>query len=186
MKLIRYTLNNAPEDIRFGVLKDKEIFSIEGDVFSGKFQIGSLASTLDAVTLKAPCLPSKVVGIAINFEGIDNFSAEMAEPMVFVKPASCVCGPYSEVKNPFPELKWWGEAELAVVIGKMVKNITEEDASDAVFGFTIANDTPMSASTDSNVGLQFNVKYGAAKLDTVAVQYVADAEYNNAFPTDPT
>ena len=141
MKLIRYTLNNAPEDIRFGVLKDKEIFSIEGDVFSGKFQIGSLASTLDAVTLKAPCLPSKVVGIAINFEGIDNFSAEMAEPMVFVKPASCVCGPYSEVKNPFPELKWWGEAELAVVIGKMVKNITEEDASDAVFGFTIANDT---------------------------------------------
>ena len=51
---------------------------------------------------------------------------------------------------------------------------------------TVANDTPMSASTDSNVGLQFNVKYGAAKLDTVAVQYVADAEYNNAFPTDPT
>lgn len=62
--------------------------------------------------------------------------------MVFVKPPSCVCGPGEAVINPFPDLPWWGEAELGVVVGRRMTGVSEAEAEsgESVLGFTIGND----------------------------------------------
>jgi 2-keto-4-pentenoate hydratase/2-oxohepta-3-ene-1,7-dioic acid hydratase in catechol pathway len=78
--------------------------------------------------------------MAINFDGIDGFSPEMSEPMVFIKPGTSVTNPGADVTNPWPDLPWWGEAELGVVINRTLKNVTEEEARNSILGFTIGND----------------------------------------------
>ena len=95
---------------------------------------------LSEVKLLAPCTPRKIIAMAINFSGIDGFSKDMSEPLVFIMPETCVCSPGKTVVNPFPGLPWWGEAELAVVIKKRARNVSLEKVGEYVLGFTIGND----------------------------------------------
>ncbi|MBB6446220.1 fumarylacetoacetate hydrolase family protein [Bacillus benzoevorans] len=64
-----------------------------------------------------------------------------ARPTVFTKATEVVAGPYEEIplSNEFTE-KFDYEAELAVVIGRKGKNISEAEASDYIFGYMCAND----------------------------------------------
>ena len=140
MKIVRYIANNSI-DPKIGVLVESSIFELEGDIFATNKKIGSFVDSISNIKLLSPCQPSKIICVAINFSGIDRFSPTMTEPLVLVKPPSCICGPGDTVVNPFPELPWWGEAELAVVIGKRLRNIPESEVRDGVLGFTIANDT---------------------------------------------
>jgi 2-keto-4-pentenoate hydratase/2-oxohepta-3-ene-1,7-dioic acid hydratase in catechol pathway len=80
------------------------------------------------------------VAVAINFPGIDGYSPKMSEPLVFVKPGTSVCNPGDPVINPFPELPWWGEAELGVVLRHRLRDATETEVQRAILGFTIGND----------------------------------------------
>lgn len=141
MKIVRYTINNSSMVALNGVVKDDAVFELEGDILGTNKKIGKFVGSINDVRLVSPCQPSKIICVAINFPGIDNFSPSMLEPLVFVKPSSCICGPGDTITNPFPKLPWWGEAELAVVIGKRIRNITEREAHDNIIGFTIANDT---------------------------------------------
>ena len=140
MKIIRYIANDSIEP-KFGVLLEDSVFELESDIFDKNKKIGIFVDSVSNVRLLSPCQPSKIVCVAINFSGIDRFSPTMTEPLVLVKPPSCICGPGDTVVNPFPELPWWGEAELAVVIGKRLRNVAESVIRDGVLGFTIANDT---------------------------------------------
>lgn len=141
MKIVRYTTNDPSMRAQNGVVKGESVFELEGDILSANTQIGGFVGNIADVRLLSPCQPGKIICVAINFPGIDHFSPTMSEPLVFVKPPSCICGPGDTVVNPFPKLPWWGEAELAVVIGKRLRNIAESEARDGVLGFTIANDT---------------------------------------------
>jgi len=78
--------------------------------------------------------------MAINFPGIDHYSPDMSEPMVFIKPSTCVCDPGDEIVNPFPGLSMWGEAELGVVIKNRLLKATSQEVKDGILGFTIGND----------------------------------------------
>lgn len=61
--------------------------------------------------------------------------------MFFTKAPQCVIGPDDEVESHSQLTKWLDyEAELAVIIGKTGKNISEKDAMSHVFGYTAAND----------------------------------------------
>jgi 2-keto-4-pentenoate hydratase/2-oxohepta-3-ene-1,7-dioic acid hydratase in catechol pathway len=137
MRLIRYTTGDS--EVQWGVLVGEEVAEVIGDVLS-KWSIGDIQAKLMDVTLHAPCVPSKVVCVAINYAGIEGFSSNMEEPLVFIKPGSSVVGPYSTVINPFPNSRWWGEAELGIVIKKRAHKITESQASEHVLGLTIGND----------------------------------------------
>lgn len=141
MQLIRYLLSNSLTDAGIGVVQDGSVFELKGDVLTGDWSVGGRVGALAEVRLLSPCKPGKIVCVAINFPGIDHFSPSMSEPLVFVKPPSCICGPGDIVVNPFPKLPWWGEAELAIVIGKRLRNIPEVEVRDGILGFTIANDT---------------------------------------------
>jgi len=95
------------------------------------------------VILLAPITgPDKVLCIGMNYK--DHCEEQGApvptEPVVFNKFPSCIAGPTDPL--PYPEvtkeLDW--EVELAIVIGKRCKNISEGDALDHILGFTVAHD----------------------------------------------
>jgi 2-keto-4-pentenoate hydratase/2-oxohepta-3-ene-1,7-dioic acid hydratase in catechol pathway len=90
----------------------------------------------------APTLPSKIVCIGMNYAA---HAAEIKqdlpdEPLMFFKPNSTVIGPGDAVVLPRQSSKVELEIELAIVIGKLTKDITREQAADHIWGFTIAND----------------------------------------------
>jgi 2-keto-4-pentenoate hydratase/2-oxohepta-3-ene-1,7-dioic acid hydratase in catechol pathway len=141
MKIVRYIPANSEPHALFGTVIDGAVFELVGDILSEAVQVGSRVGPVTDISLIAPCQPRKIICIAINFPRIDNFSPNMREPLVFVKPPTCICGPNETITNPFPELPWWGEAELAVVIGKRLRNVPESKIRSGILGFTIANDT---------------------------------------------
>ncbi len=138
MKIIRYEQKGVQEPA-FGFLEEDDIYRLTGDPLSVA-EKGPLVGKLGEVRLLSPCLPGKIVAVAINFPGIGGYSPEMTEPLVFIKPASCIANPGGTIVNPFPDLPWWGEAELGVVIKKRLRNISLDNVSEGIFGFTIGND----------------------------------------------
>jgi len=137
VRIVRYSTGNL--DVHWGVLVEGKVAEIIGDIL-GEWSVGAVQANLNEVTLLAPCTPSKVVCVAINYAGIDGFSSKMREPLTFIKPGSSVVGPGTIVTNPFPDTRWWGEAELGVVMKRHAHKITESQVAEHVLGLTIGND----------------------------------------------
>ncbi|MFN3980013.1 MAG: fumarylacetoacetate hydrolase family protein [Caldilinea sp.] len=100
------------------------------------------AYTLDEVRLLAPVTPSKIACVGRNYA---EHAAELGndvppEPLIFLKPPSSLIGPGEEVVYPAISERVDHEGELAVVIGRRCRNVSEKDALSYVFGYTIAND----------------------------------------------
>ena len=98
---------------------------------------------LDAARLVSPVIPrSKVVGIGRNYAAhVEETDARPpAEPIVFLKPNTAVVGPDTPILLP----PWSGEvhyeAELAVVIRSVAKDLDPADAPRVILGYTAAND----------------------------------------------
>src|SRR5215213_3995835 len=97
----------------------------------------------DAVRLLAPVIPrSKVIGIGRNYAA---HAAELgnevpAEPLVVLKPNTSVAGPGDPVLYPSQSHEVHYEGELAVVIGRICRDVPAERAAEVVFGYTIGND----------------------------------------------
>jgi 2-keto-4-pentenoate hydratase/2-oxohepta-3-ene-1,7-dioic acid hydratase in catechol pathway len=95
------------------------------------------------VRLLAPVLPrSKVVGIGRNYAA---HAAEMGndvptEPLMFLKPNTSVVGPGDPIFYPSQTSNLHFEGELAVVIGRICRDVPPEQATDVIHGYTIAND----------------------------------------------
>jgi 2-keto-4-pentenoate hydratase/2-oxohepta-3-ene-1,7-dioic acid hydratase in catechol pathway len=116
-------------------------------VVLAKHPLISLDTTGERVAIKevkllAPTLPSKIVCIGMNYAA---HAAEIKqdlpdEPLMFFKPNSTVIGPGDAVVLPRQSSRVELEIELAIVIGKLTKDITREQAADHIWGFTIAND----------------------------------------------
>ena len=128
----------------FGVLIEDYFWTLVGNNPYGNLELSGEKFPLENVVLISPCVPSKVIGIALNFSGIQGYNPDMSEPLVFLKAPNTVTGPNSIVEIPFSSLKAWGEAELAVVIKKRASKIQRDEVDDHVLGFTIANDVSVS------------------------------------------
>ncbi len=98
---------------------------------------------LDDVRLLAPVLPSKIVAIGRNYA---DHAREMggeppAEPVIFLKPSTSVIGPGDPIGRPAVLSERVDfEGELAVVIGRLCRDVPPERAPEVVFGYTCAND----------------------------------------------
>jgi 2-keto-4-pentenoate hydratase/2-oxohepta-3-ene-1,7-dioic acid hydratase in catechol pathway len=86
--------------------------------------------------------PGKFIGIGLNFsDHAAEIGAEIPkEPIVFMKASSCISGPYDDIIIPKNSKKSDWEVEIAFVIGKEVKNISEIEAENFIFGYCIVND----------------------------------------------
>jgi len=125
--------------VHYGILESDNVYELLG-VVTDNFTVGKFVGRLDAFKILAPCEPTKVICAAVNFPGTSHFSDSMNEPLFFIKPASSVTGMDARVKNPFPDRRWWGEAELGIVVKKQMKNVPESEVKNFVLGVTIGND----------------------------------------------
>ena len=140
MKIARFSHKDA---IAYGIVDGEELVVLSGDpMFAGYETTGERVALSDAALL-APVIPrSKVVCVGKNFH---DHAAEMGsvapeEPLLFLKPNTAVIGPGDSVIRPPQSENTHFEGELAVIIGKIAKNISVDDALDVVFGYTVGND----------------------------------------------
>ena len=99
----------------------------------------------DDVRLLAPVLPSKAVCVGKNYAAhAAEFGMEVPdEPLVFLKPSTAVIGPHDPIRLlPISRLVDH-EGELAVVIGRIARNVRSEDAFKHILGYTCANDVTL-------------------------------------------
>ncbi|MFH1736496.1 MAG: fumarylacetoacetate hydrolase family protein [Actinomycetota bacterium] len=128
-------------EITFGVLEEEVVRVIKPDPFSDWRETGERFLLTD-VTLLAPCVPTKVVAVGLNYT---DHAAELSmdipdEPILFLKPAESVIGPGERIIYPAASQQVDYEAELGIVIKKTAKNISEDNTSGYILGYTCAND----------------------------------------------
>ena len=138
MKLARFALGDR---IGYGVVEGEALKEIEGDIF-GRFELTRAEHRLSQVTLLAPCQPSKVVAVALNYRAhIEEMKRHIPdEPTIFIKPSTSVIGPEQNIVYPATSQRVDYEAELAVVIGKKATGISQAQAADYILGYTCIND----------------------------------------------
>lgn len=92
--------------------------------------------------LLAPLEPRAIVCIGLNYaqHAAESGMKVPVNPVVFMKTVSTLNNPYDPIDIPKIETKVDWEVELAVVIGKKCKDVTEADALNYVLGYTVAND----------------------------------------------
>ena len=140
MRIIRFKAKNELENFQFGILESENVYELNGNALNNPKK-GNFVCKLNDIKLLHPCIPSKIICVAINFNGVEGFSNKMQEPLVFIKPNTSCANPNDDIINPFPNIPWWGEAELGVVIKNKMKNVSEEFVKDGILGFTLGNDT---------------------------------------------
>ena len=86
--------------------------------------------------------PGKFIAIGLNYSdhAKETGAKTPTEPIVFMKATSSICGPNDEIEIPKGSNKLDWEVELAFVVGKYTKNISEKDAPDHILGYCIVND----------------------------------------------
>ena len=144
MRVARFA---GEDDPQFGVIGEEDgvptIAVLKGDPLYAGFELTGQKIAVDDVRLLAPVIPrSKVVCVGKNYA---KHAAEMggdvpAEPLIFLKPNTSVIGPGEPIFYPDQSENVHFEGELAVVIGRICKDISVEDAPKVIFGYTVAND----------------------------------------------
>ena len=142
MRICRYT---DGEDPYFGLVDGagEKIAQISGDPLYTKIELTGVTATVDRVRLLAPVIPrSKVIGIGRNYAAhAQEMGAEPPkEPMMFLIPNTAVIGPGDPVVMPPQSERVDYEGEVAVVIGRMCRDVSPEEAAKSIFGYTCAND----------------------------------------------
>lgn len=145
MRIARFTTGDDP---RYGLVQTEHgkdyLAVLNGDpLFMPVNPTGERIEIGDGVRLLAPVIPrSKIVGVGRNYA---DHAAEMgneipASPLLFFKPNTAVVGPDDPIVLPEFTSEVSYEAELAVVIGRLTKDVTPESALKHVLGYTVAND----------------------------------------------
>lgn len=140
MKIARFSHDDG---ISFGIVDDDELVVLKADPMFAGYETTGERVPLAGARLVAPVIPrSKVVCIGKNYH---DHAAEMggeapAEPLLFLKPNTAVIGPNDAIILPPQSQQIEHEGELAVVIGRITKNVSVADALGSVFGYTVAND----------------------------------------------
>lgn len=152
MKVARFQVDG---EISFGVLDAAEhgdgveVVELVGDPLVQGYDTTGRRFALTEVRLLAPVIPrSKIVCVGKNYAdhvaemaGVTGIGSEApADPLLFLKPNTAIIGPEDAIVLPEISDRVEHEGELAMVIGAVAKNVSEEDALKYVFGFTCAND----------------------------------------------
>ena len=139
MKFVRYYFEGQ---IYFGVVRNNKINKINGNIFS-TYSFSDETVNIKKVKILSPVNPPNIFAIGLNYRqhARETGHSLPERPVVFLKATSSLTSTESNII--LPEIapgKVDYEAELAVIIGKEAKNISEEEVDDYILGYTCAND----------------------------------------------
>ncbi|MCX7821142.1 MAG: fumarylacetoacetate hydrolase family protein [Brevinematales bacterium] len=122
----------------YGIVEEEKVYKID-DLFSRELKEEFEINKLEILP---PVIPTKIVAIGLNYK---DHAEEMKmklpeEPLIFLKPPSSILKHKGKIIYPDCSERVDYEAELAVVIKKVTKNISKEEAKDFILGYTAFND----------------------------------------------
>jgi len=150
LKLVSYSTDDGTPHI--GYIEDGEIRPLGGASILEYIEHGRSAErqpgggevvALEEAWLHAPITrPQKIIAIGLNYEdhAAETGGEAPEKPIVFAKYPNTIIGPGEAIRIPPITEQADYEAELAVVIGRPAKNVSQSEALDYVFGYTNAND----------------------------------------------
>jgi 2-keto-4-pentenoate hydratase/2-oxohepta-3-ene-1,7-dioic acid hydratase in catechol pathway len=133
---VRYAFKGT---VSYGILEGEIIRPVTGNIFEDP-EPASTTVRLSDVRLMAPCQPSKVIAVGLNYKSHLGDKAPAAFPGLFAKLTSSIVGPEDFILLPLDATNTHYEGELVIVIGKRGKNITPAEAPRYIFGVTAGND----------------------------------------------
>ncbi|MFV1971747.1 MAG: fumarylacetoacetate hydrolase family protein [Acidimicrobiia bacterium] len=139
MKIVR--IDAEADDITYGTVEPDGIRLYHGSPFF-HWERSETVLPITQVKLLSPVIPTKIIAVGRNY--VDH-AAEMASevpdsPAIFLKPPTTVIGPMAPIRIPQGVGEVHHEAELAVVMGKVTRNVKAGDVPDHILGYTAAND----------------------------------------------
>ena len=146
MLISRFLYQNK---VRFGIVEKDIISLIVGNPFDRIEPTGKRIGR-DEVRFLSPVEPSLIIGIGRNYRGhIEEIGEQSPEmPAVFFKPGRSIIAHREPVMIPEWATRVDYEAELGVIIGRKMHNVSEEAVGDSVFGYTCFNDI-----TERDIGM---------------------------------
>jgi 2-keto-4-pentenoate hydratase/2-oxohepta-3-ene-1,7-dioic acid hydratase in catechol pathway len=148
MRIARFSIDG---NVAFGVVEgdptgpngfDGLVIDIIKGIPFADFDLSGTKVPLDKVRLLPPVLPNKIVAFGRNYPA---HAAELGNeasdaPWAFFKPSTSVIGPGDPIVYPMFSREVHHEAELAVVISRMCREVPRERVKDVILGYTCAND----------------------------------------------
>lgn len=138
MRLVRFLAQNKPA---YGILDNDDVVELDGDgyaLLSSRRTVHRAAE----VRLLAPCIPSKVVAVGLNYRdhARELGMAVPENPVLFLKPPTAVIGPGDDILYPSMSRQVDYEGELGIVMRDRARQIAPGDAHKHILGYTCAND----------------------------------------------
>lgn len=139
MKIVR--VDTKSDDITYGAVEPEGIRLHRGTPFVA-WEPTETVVPWEEARLLAPVIPTKIVAVGKNYA---DHAAELGSdvpttPIIFLKPPTAVIGPLQAIRLPGLSDEVHHEAELAVVMGRVAKNVPIEDVGGHILGYTAAND----------------------------------------------
>jgi 2-keto-4-pentenoate hydratase/2-oxohepta-3-ene-1,7-dioic acid hydratase in catechol pathway len=129
------------EDFFYAKVVDGELFRLEGDVF-GSHSFARKPTPRKGVKTLVPVEPGKIIAIGLNYaDHVREMGRELPkEPLFWFKATTSLLPDGGKIEVPYPQHRTDFEAELAIVIGRKIRNVTPAAAPRYIFGYTAAQD----------------------------------------------
>lgn len=141
MKFIRYRFGDR---VCWGRLEGDTVVELSAAPWSADFREMRRFALDPETPILPPCEPTKIVCVGKNYAAhikeLHPGEDSPNEPLLFLKPPSALLPPRGKILMPPQSERIEYEGELAVVIGRRLAWGAPEDASMAIFGYTLAND----------------------------------------------
>jgi 2-keto-4-pentenoate hydratase/2-oxohepta-3-ene-1,7-dioic acid hydratase in catechol pathway len=128
-------------EIFFAKVLDGEVFRVQGDVF-GSPSFDKKPTPAKGLRTLTPVAPTKVIAVGLNYADHARESGKPLpkEPLFWFKAVSSLIPDGARIEVPFPQHRTDFEAELCIVIGRRIRNVTPAAAGRYIFGYTTAQD----------------------------------------------
>jgi 2-keto-4-pentenoate hydratase/2-oxohepta-3-ene-1,7-dioic acid hydratase in catechol pathway len=138
MKLVRF---ESGLQVRYGVWEDDIVKEVTGPIY-GDVRISSTSHKIGDVRLLAPVEPTKILCVGLNFrDHIEEIGMPTPKfPAHFLKPLTTLIGPDDPIVFPRVAEQVDYEGEVAAVIKRQIKDVSLEEATQAILGYTCLND----------------------------------------------
>ena len=151
MKYVMFMADD--EEIRSGIISGETIEETE-NIFDNEGEIIKTGNTFElrSVILLCPTYPTKALCVGLNYKDhIEEMKlVTPTSPVIFMKPSTAALDPEGEIIRPEMSSRVDYEAELAVVIKKECRNVSEAEAKVYILGYTCANDVTARDLQDKN------------------------------------
>ena len=129
------------DEIFYAKVVDGELFRLQGDVF-GSPSFERKATPPKGVKTLTPVAPSKIIAVGLNYADHARETGKPLpkEPLFWLKATTSLIPDGGKIEIPFNDHRTDFEAELAIVIGRRVRNVTPAAAARYIFGYTAAQD----------------------------------------------